>query len=100
MIHTDRGRQFVGNRFSTLFKEAGSKLSTGDRGFKDNIVMERFWRSYKWECVYLRDRMDLRELKEITRVWVKYYNSERPHQGLGYRTPDEVYNGEMVQIAV
>ncbi len=80
--------------------------------------MERFWRSYKWECVYLRGRivpveptdpgealapgykwecvylrgrMGLKELKEITRDWLRYYNSDRPHQALGYKTPDEVY---------
>ena len=41
VIHTDRGRQFVGRRFSTLFREAGNKLSTGDRGFKDNIVIQQ-----------------------------------------------------------
>jgi len=53
MIHTDRGKQFTGKRFVTLFKEAGVKISVGELGFRDNVVMERFWRSYKWElCVF------------------------------------------------
>ena len=47
MIHTDKGKQF-------LLSNAGAKISVGERGFKDNIVMERFWRSYKWEFVYLQ----------------------------------------------
>ncbi len=47
MIHTDRGKQFLSKRFTTLFEDAGAKISVGERGFKDNIVMERFWRSYK-----------------------------------------------------
>jgi len=47
MIHTDRGKQFLSKRFTTLFEDAGAKISVGERGFKNNIVMERFWRSYK-----------------------------------------------------
>ena len=93
VIHTDRGKQFMGKRFRKLFVEAGSRVSVGERGFRDNIVIERFWRSYKWECVYLRDKMGIKELKDVTKEWVKHYNSERPHQALGYKTPDEVYYG-------
>jgi len=95
VIHTDHGRQFMGRRFTRLFEEAGTKISVGERGFKDNIIMERLWRSYKWECVYLRERMGLKELKEVTREWVDYYNKVRPHQALGYRVPDEVYHGKL-----
>ncbi len=91
VIHTDRGKQFTGKKFVTLFKEAGVRISVGEPGFRDNVVMERFWRSYKWEYVYLRERMDMRGLREITREWLRYYNEERPHQSLGYRSPDEVY---------
>ena len=93
MIHTDMGKQFTGKAFSSLFEEARVSISVGKRGFKDNILIERFWRSLKWECVYLRDRLGLRELREVTREWVGYYNSRRLHQLLGYRTPDEVYYG-------
>jgi len=93
VIHTDRGKQFVGKSFTALFEDAGVSISVGSRGFRDNLLIERFWRSLKWECVYLRDRMGLKELKEVTKEWVEYYNSERPHQSLGYKTPDEVYYG-------
>jgi len=75
------------------------KASVGGRGYKDNIYMERFFRSYKWEKVYLMEKMSINELKEITREWVEYYNKERPHQALGYRTPDEVYYENEVAYA-
>ncbi len=45
----------------------------------------------------MRGRLNLRGLKEIAREWVKYYNAERPHQASGYRTPDEVYYGEVAE---
>jgi len=101
MIHTDRGKQFLSKRFTALFEDTGAKISVGERGFKDNIVMERFWRSYKWEFVYLMEKMDLKELKKKTKQWVEYYNRERPHQSLDYKTPDEVYYGkEYNKVAV
>ena len=58
----------------------GIKFTTKiDKGVlnKDNIVMERFWRSYKWEFVYLMEKMELKELKEKTKQWVEYYNRVR-----------------------
>ena len=78
IMHTDRGRQFKGRRFQRILEEAGVRISVGERGYKDNILIERLFRSYKWECVYLRDRMNLKGLKEITKEWVEYYNKERP----------------------
>jgi len=89
----------MGRRYRKILEESGVKISVGERGYKDNILIERLFRSYKWECVYLRDRMDLRELKEITKEWVDYYNRERPHQSLGYKAPDDVYYGEVVKEA-
>ena len=72
-------------------EELGIRSSFGERGFRDNILVERFWRTYKYECLYLREIKDLKMVKEVTKEWVKYYNSSRLHQALGYRTPDEVY---------
>ena len=77
IMHTDRGRQFMGRRFQGILEEAGVKISVGERGYKDNILIERLFRSYKWECVYLRDRLNLKELKGITKEWVEYYNKEQ-----------------------
>ena len=97
IMHTDRGRQYMGRRYRRILEEAGVRMSVGESGYKDNILIERLFRSYKWECVYLREKMGLKELKEVTKEWVEYYNSERPHQSLGYKTPDEVYYGEVIE---
>ena len=70
------------------------KLSVSENGFKENLLIEGFWRTYKYEFVQLWDRVGLKEIKEKTREWVEYYNSQRQHQALGYKTPDEVYYGE------
>jgi len=97
IIHADKGRQFLSKDFLEVFKDDSgreiSKPSFGDKGYRDNIYIERFWRSYKYECLYLRDVSSLKEVREISREWVEYYNGERLHQALGYRTPNEVYYG-------
>ena len=97
VMHTDRGRQYMGRRFRRMLEEAVIKMGVGERGYRDTMLMERLWRSYKWECVYLREKVELKELKEVTKEWVEYYNKERPHQSLGYKTPDEVYYGEVLK---
>ncbi len=74
--------------FWLFFEELEAKLSVSENGFRDNIVMERFRRTYKYECVYLWDKMDLKELREKAEKWVSYYNSNRLHQALEYKTPD------------
>ena len=68
-------------------------IRVGNIGFRDNIYIERFWRTYKYECIYLREINTLKDLREITKEWVSYYNSDRLHQSLEYRTPNEVYYG-------
>ncbi len=55
------------------------------------LVLESVVLRTTWEFVYLMDKMELKELKEKTKQWVEYYNRERPHQSLDYKTPDEVY---------
>ncbi len=91
VIHTDKGKQFVGSDFTGLLKDFGIKLSVSEGGFRGNILIERFWRTYKYECLYLWEKMDFREVEEKTREWVRYYKEKRHHQALGYKTPDEVY---------
>jgi len=57
----------------------------------DNIYIERFWRTLKYEDIYLKDYNDLKELREGISRYVHFYNSERFHQSLGYVTPDSIY---------
>jgi len=65
----------------------------GKKVYRDNIYVERFWRTYKYECLYLREVNSPKDVREVSREWVEYYNGERLHQALGYKTPDEVYYG-------
>ena len=62
-----------------MLENHGIKTSIDERRYKDNIHIERLFRSYKWKYVYLRERMDIRELKEATKEWEKYYNKRRLH---------------------
>jgi putative transposase len=57
----------------------------------DNIYIERFWRSLKYEDIYIKDYSSMAELKEGVKKYVAFYNSERFHQSLNYETPDEIY---------
>ena len=68
VIHTDKGKQFVGNEFTRLLKDFRIKLSISEEGFKGNILIEKFWRTYKYECLHLWDKMDLKKVKEKTKM--------------------------------
>jgi putative transposase len=57
------------------------------------VFVERLWRSLKYEEVYLKAYPNVREMEYGLEGWFRFYNHERPHQGLGYRTPAEVYRG-------
>ncbi len=60
----------------------------------DNVMVERLWRSLKYEGLYLRDYQDLNELERGVARWFAHYNSDRSHQSLGWRTPMEAWSGE------
>ena len=57
----------------------------------DNAPIERFWRSVKWEDVYLYEPKTYKELQQKIHDYIKHYNHERPHQSLNYKTPSEVH---------
>ena len=57
----------------------------------DNIFIERLWRTVKWEEVYLKDYGSVIAAVESLRKYFRFYNTERPHQSLGYKTPTEIY---------
>ena len=64
----------------------------GKGRWRDNVRVERLWRSVKYESVHLHAWNDPKEARQgIIGRWVEFYNRERPHQALGYRTPDDVY---------
>jgi putative transposase len=92
IFNTDQGVQFTATDFTGILEQASIQISMDGRGRAlDNIFIERFWRSLKYEDVYLRDYPSVPELLTGLRRYISFYNFERPHQSLGYLTPDEVH---------
>ena len=74
------------------------KISMDGRGrYQDNILVERLWRTVKYEEVYLKAYANGLEARNGLREYFRFYNHRRPHQALGYRTPAEVFHGEPVE---
>src|SRR5947207_10296245 len=88
IFNTDQGSQFTSTGFTGVLLAAGIKVSMDGRGrWMDNVFIERLWRSLKHEDIYLKGYADGREAKAGIASWVAFYNSPRPHQALGNRTP-------------
>lgn len=94
IFNTDQGSQFTSENWINTLVSAGISISMDGRGrYLDNIFVERLWRSVKQECVYLRDFTSVTEVKQALKKYFEYYNCERLHQALDYRTPAEIYFG-------
>jgi len=92
IFNTDQGSQFTSLDFTGILKRAGIQISMDGRGrVFDNIFIERLWRSVKYEEVFLKDYQSVREAIAGLRAYFRFYNHERPHQALDYRTPQQVY---------
>ena len=92
IFNTDQGSQFTSEAFTGVLLDAGIAISMDGRGRAlDNIFVERLWRSVKYEDIYLKRYASLPELRLGLGEYFAFYNGERPHQGLGNRTPDLVY---------
>lgn len=92
VFNSDQGSQFTSNAFTGVLKREGISISMDGRGRAlDNIFVERLWRSLKHEDVYLRDYSTMGDLTLGLARYFAFYNMERPHQSLGYKTPHEVY---------
>lgn len=92
-FNSDQGSQFTTPAFTSLLEEAGVKVSmTGKGRVFDNIFVERFWRTVKYEEVYINDYGDGPEATKGLSRYFGFYNCRRPHQALRYRTPIEVYS--------
>ena len=95
IINCDQGSQFTNETYIDLLKANNIKISMDGKGRAlDNQRIERFFRSYKWEKLYLAEYNTVLELKEITKEYINHYNNKRPHESLGYDTPAERYYGE------
>jgi putative transposase len=92
VFNTDQGSQFTSDAFTGVLLREGLAVSMDGRGRAlDNIFVERLWRSVKYEDVYLKGYASMPELLLGLTEYFAFYNGERPHQGLGNRTPDAVY---------
>ena len=100
IFNTDQGPQFTCVDFTRLLEDAGIRVSMDGRGrVYDNIFVERLWRSVKYEEVYLHDYQTVPAARSHLSDYFEFYNNERPHEALGYRTPHEVYFGTKVRLA-
>jgi putative transposase len=92
IFNTDQGVQFTAQPFTACLTAAGVQISMDGRGrFFDNIFIERLWRTVKYEHIYLMDYAVIAELTAGLTRYFSFYNHERLHQSLGYRTPMAVY---------
>ena len=93
VFNTDQGSQFTGEPFPGLLEQHGVRISMDGKGrYADNILLDRLWRTVKYEKVYLKAYSNGREAKTGLGVYFSFYNNQRPHQALGYRTPAEVHS--------
>lgn len=92
IFNSDQGSQFTSEAFTKVLLEKGISISMDGRGRAlDNIFVERLWRNVKYEDVYLKGYATLPKLLIGLTEYFDFYNTERPHQSLGYLTPDQVY---------
>jgi putative transposase len=92
IFNSDQGSQFTSGDWIKTLTEAKISISMDGRGrYLDNIFVERLWRTVKQECVYLQDFQSVAQVKEVLNKYFIYYNNQRLHQALDYRTPVQVY---------
>ncbi len=92
IFNTDQGSQFTSEAFINLLKNNNIKISMDGKGrWVDNVFIERLWRSVKYENIYINEYVTVSELKAGLKVYFQYYNSDRSHQSLDYKTPNEVF---------
>jgi len=92
IFNSDQGSQFTCNAFTGVLQREGIAISMDGKGrFMDNIFIERLWRSLKYEEVFIKSYTTAAEARSGIGSYIKLYNSERMHQSLEYRTPNEVF---------
>jgi putative transposase len=97
IFNTDQGCQFTSQEFLGVLENHAVKISMDGKGRAfDNIFIERFWRTLKYEEVYCKDYDSFEEAKTNLDEYLMYYNNNRLHQSLDYRTPKEIFFGSKV----
>lgn len=92
IFNTDQGCQFTSEAFTQVLKDAGIQISMDGKGrWVDNVFIERLWRSFKYEEVYLNAYESMPHARQRIRAWMEFYNQRRKHQSLEKMTPDALY---------
>lgn len=100
IVNTDQGAQFTSTAFISVLQAHDIRISMDGKGcYRDNIFVERLWRSVKYECLYLQAFDDGHAVHRELKRYFHWYNTERPHQGLDNQTPDELYYQHWQQVA-
>jgi len=100
IFNTDQGTQFTSLAFTGRLAQAGVRISRDGRGrAHDHIFVERLWRSVKYEEVYPKAYETLDQAYQGLEQYFVFYNDQRPHQALSYRTPAEVYADRLARLA-
>ena len=96
IFNTDQGSQYTSHEHTELLTKNNIKISMDGKGrATDNIAIERFWRSAKYENIYLNEYRTIHEVKQGVKEYVAFYNTKRPHQTLDYQKPMDVYNASI-----
>jgi putative transposase len=99
-VNTDQGCQFTADAWRDYLSRESIRQSMDGRGrWVDNVVIERFWRTIKYEDIYLKSYENPVELEKGIGQFVERYNADRPHQSLGGFSPNQAYGGKMKQAA-
>jgi putative transposase len=101
IFNTDQGSQFTSTDFIKVLAAREIKISMDGKGaWRDNVFVERLWRSIKYEEVYLRAYASVSEARAGIGRYLTFYNSRRPHSSLDGRTPDQAYFNQPMPQAV
>ena len=100
IFNTDQGSQFTSDDFIRPLKDNDIQISMDGKGrWVDNVFVERLWRSLKWEEVYPKCYDTVFEAKAGIAAYFNFYNDERLHQALDYKTPSEIYKNSLISIS-
>ena len=96
IFNTDQGCQFTSQEFTGLLKDHGVQISMHGKGcWRDNVFVERLWKSIKYEEVYLHAYYTINAAHQGLERYLRFYNQTRPHQALEGQTPDQVYDDHL-----
>ena len=101
IINSDQGCQFTSHEWIEKLKHEKILISMDGKGrWADNIYIERFWRSVKYEAVYLQSFETVKQAHIALERYIDFYNTNRPHQALGYKTPDQRFKEGISAVKV